>query len=224
LILAPSAAVTKFPNDSNPLDGGSRISAQKAHRCRSALFGAAGFVFSASSRAAPNDLTELPVSKSDTPAKVGRPSSFKLEYVEQARKLTLLGATDREVAEFFDVSERTLNTWKHKYPEFLQSLKLGKEASDNRVEKSLYRRAIGYSYDAEKIFTYKGEPVRVPYVEHVPPDTTACIFWLKNRRRQDWRDRVDLEKKAVRDVVTMTDAELEDIIRRGRSTGNGSSN
>jgi hypothetical protein len=61
----------------------------------------------------------------------------------------------------------------------------------------------------------------VRYVAHVPPDTTACMFWLKNRRRQDWRDRVDLDKKVVRDVVTMTDAELEDIIRRGRSNGSG---
>ncbi len=113
------------------------------------------------------------------PATVGRPSKFKPEYVEQARKLTQLGATDREVAEFFNVSEQTLNTWKHVHPEFLVSLKLGKETADRRVEQSLYRRAVGYSYDAEKIFTYEGQPVRVPYVEHVPPDTTACIFWLR---------------------------------------------
>ena len=126
------------------------------------------------------------------PATVGRPSKFKPEYVEQARKLTQLGATDREVAEFFNVSEQTLNTWKHVHPEFLVSLKLGKETADRRVEQSLYRRAVGYSYDAEKIFTYEGQPVRVPYVEHVPPDTTACIFWLKNRRRDLWRDRVDV--------------------------------
>ena len=67
--------------------------------------------------------------------------------------------------------------------------------------------------------------MRVPYVEHVPPDTTACIFWLKNRRREDWRDRVDIEKKIVREVTKMTDAELEDIVRRAaaRAAGTGSS-
>ena len=125
-----------------------------------------------------------------------------------------LGATDREVAEFFNVSEQTLNAWKHVHPEFLESLKLGKETADRRVEQSLYRRAVGYSYDAEKIFPYEGAAVRVPYVEHIPPDTTACIFWLKNRQRDLWRDRVDATAKVVRDVVTMTDDELIDIIRR----------
>jgi hypothetical protein len=148
------------------------------------------------------------------PAAVGRPSKFKPEYVEQARKLTQLGATDREVAEFFNVSEQTLNTWKHVHPEFLESLKLGKETADRRVEQSLYRRAVGYSYDAEKIFPYKGAAVRVPYVEHIPPDTTACIFWLKNRQRDLWRDRVDGTPKVVREVTTMTDDELVEIIRR----------
>jgi hypothetical protein len=155
------------------------------------------------------------------PAAVGRPSKFKPKYVEQARKLTQLGATDREVAEFFNVSEQTLNTWKHVHPEFLESLKLGKETADRRVEQSLYRRAVGYSYDAEKIFQYEGKAVRVPYVKHDPPDTTACIFWLKNRQRDLWRDRVDATAKVVRDVVTMTDDELIDIIRResnGRAT------
>jgi hypothetical protein len=57
------------------------------------------------------------------------------------------------------------------------------------VEQSLYRRAVGYSYDAVRIMGYAGEYTHVPYVEHLPPDTTACIFWLKNRRRDLWRDR-----------------------------------
>jgi hypothetical protein len=151
---------------------------------------------------------------------------FKPEYVHQARKLTQLGATDREVAEFFNVSEQTLNTWKHFHSEFLESLKLGKETADRRVEQSLYRRAVGYSYDAVKIMGYEGAYTHVPYVEHLPPDTTACIFWLKNRRREDWRDRVDVEKKIVREVTKMTDAELEDIARRAavRAAGAGSAN
>jgi hypothetical protein len=54
----------------------------------------------------------------------------------------------------------------------------------------------------------------VRYVEHLPPDTTACIFWLKNRRRQDWRDRVDVQKKTVREITTYTEDQLRDIIRR----------
>jgi hypothetical protein len=57
---------------------------------------------------------------------------------------------------------------------------------------SLYHRAIGYSYDAVKIFMHDGKPVEVPYREHVPPDVAACIFWLKNRRPHLWRDKHDM--------------------------------
>jgi hypothetical protein len=125
----------------------------------------------------------------------GRPSKFKPEMVEQAKRLCMLGATDREVADFFHVSESTLNLWKLEHPEFSESLKLGKEASDERVEKSLYRRALGYSHEAVKIFAdpKTGAEQIVPFTEHYPPDTTAAIFWLKNRKPQEWRDRVQTE-------------------------------
>lgn len=120
---------------------------------------------------------------------MARPSKFKPEFVEQATKLAQLGATDREVADFFGVEERTLNRWKHDHPEFCQSLKVGKESADQRVEQSLYRRALGYSHDAVKIaVNAQGEVTSVPFVEHYPPDTTAAIFWLKNRRPEEWRD------------------------------------
>lgn len=119
----------------------------------------------------------------------GRPTKFKPEFVEQARKLAQLGATDRECADFFDVNEATLHRWKHDHPEFCESLKVGKEAADDRVEQSLYRRALGYSHDAVKIHVAgDGQITQVPFVEHYPPDTTAAIFWLKNRRKDDWRD------------------------------------
>lgn len=123
----------------------------------------------------------------------GRPSKFKPEFVEQARKLAELGATDREVAHFFDVDEATVNRWKHTQPEFCESLKVGKETADARVEQALYRRAVGYSMDAVKIFMPAGaeKPVYAPYVEQHTPDTTAAIFWLKNRRPDLWRDKVE---------------------------------
>ena len=122
------------------------------------------------------------------PKKAGRPSKFKPEFLEQATKLTELGATDVEIAAFFKISEKTLNTWKVTVPGFLQSLRLGKDSPDNRVEASLYRRAMGYSHDAVKIVIIEGKVVKVPYVEKFPPDPTSCIFWLKNRRASTWRD------------------------------------
>ena len=126
---------------------------------------------------------------------MARPSAFHPEYVEQARKLTELGATDRDVAAFFEVTEQTINNWKLRHPEFFESLKVGKDAADERVVQSLYRKATGYSHDAVKIFMPSGaeEPVYAPFVEHHAPDTTAMIFWLKNRRGAEWRDKQDFE-------------------------------
>lgn len=128
-------------------------------------------------------------------AKKGRPTSFKPEYVEQAQKLCGLGATDAELADFFKVTTVTIWRWQSAHVEFCNALKRGKEAADERVERSLYGRATGYTHDAVKIFMPAGAtaPVYAPYQEHVPPDTTACIFWLKNRRRDEWRDKLDHE-------------------------------
>lgn len=127
---------------------------------------------------------------------MARPSKFKPEFVEQAAKLAKLGATDIEIADFFGVSEQTLNTWKNTQLGFLESLKSGKEEADQRVERSLYRRALGFERDAVKIFCAKdGRVTTVPYREVVPPDTVACIFWLKNRRPEDWREKVEHEHK-----------------------------
>lgn len=123
----------------------------------------------------------------------GRPTAYKEEYNEQAYRLCLLGATDKELASFFHVSEQTLNSWKTAHPEFLESLKRGKSQADGEVADKLFQRAKGYSHDAVKILQYEGSPVIVPYTEHYPPDTTAAIFWLKNRRPDLWRDKQDRE-------------------------------
>lgn len=134
----------------------------------------------------------------------GRPTSFKDEYVEQARKLAALGATDREAAEFFGVAESTLYLWKHTQPAFSEALRVGKETADERVEQSLYRKAIGYRHDAEKIaINASGEVTKVPYVEVLAPDTTAAIFWLKNRKPAEWREKQVIEHEGE---IEVTDA------------------
>lgn len=127
----------------------------------------------------------------------GRPTKYKPEFAAQAKKLCNLGATDVDLAEFFEVTVRTIYRWQIERKEFCHATKVGKATSDDRVERSLYHRAIGYTFESEKIMTVsignnQGSSVeRVPIVEHVPPDTTAMIFWLKNRRPSDWRDRVE---------------------------------
>lgn len=123
-----------------------------------------------------------------------RPTKFDPAYVDAVCKLTRLGATDTEIADFFDVSERTLNTWKQKHPEFLQALKRGKWEADARVADALFRRATGYSHPDVDVRTVSlgnnrgSEIVQTPITKHHPPDTTACIFWLKNRQRNKWNE------------------------------------
>lgn len=125
-------------------------------------------------------------------ARRGRPSSYKTEFSKQAEKFCKLGATDLELADFFGVTINTIGNWKSQFPEFLGALKLGKDAADDRVESSLYQKAIGYTFESEKVFQFQGDIVRAATREHVPPDTTAMIFWLKNRRKDTWRDRQEL--------------------------------
>jgi len=120
---------------------------------------------------------------------MARPSKYKPEFAAQAEKLCNLGATDVELADFFGVTPRTIAGWKTSKPEFLQALKIGKDAADARVEASLYHKAIGYTFDSVKIFQHQGTIIQAPFREHVAPDTTAAIFWLKNRMPEKWRDR-----------------------------------
>jgi transposase-like protein len=131
--------------------------------------------------------------KAKAPKPNGRPSDYRPRFCKKAQEMAHGGATDREIAEKLGVHEVTLYRWQHEHPEFRSAIKLGKEAADKRVEQSLYRRAIGYSHDATKIMQNNGVPVIVPYVEHFPPDPTSMIFWLKNRKPKDWRDKIDHE-------------------------------
>jgi hypothetical protein len=123
----------------------------------------------------------------------GQPTLYREEYAEQARRLAKLAANDRDIAEFFHVDISTIWNWKVQHEKFFLALKEGKDELDHRVENSLFHRAVGYSYNAVKIFCHEGEITREEYVEHVPPDVTAQIFWLKNRQPEKWRDRHEID-------------------------------
>jgi hypothetical protein len=125
----------------------------------------------------------------------GRPSTYDPAFARQATKLSELGATDQEMADFFEVDVRTIYRWKHDHDEFCQAQKIGKDIADDRVERSLYQRAIGYEQEEVKIFMPGGasEPVYAPFRAKVPADVTAAIFWLKNRRGAEWRDKQERE-------------------------------
>ena len=122
----------------------------------------------------------------------GRPSGYKEEYSELAYKYCLLGLTDKELAKLFDVTEKTINNWKIDFPEFLQSIRKGKEIADSEVADSMYQRACGYSHPEEKIFNHNGEIITHETIKHYPPDTQAASLWLRNRHPEKWRDNRDI--------------------------------
>ena len=132
----------------------------------------------------------------------GRPTKYKKEYNEQAAKLCKLGATDVQLADFFNVTEKTLNNWKSEHPNFLQSLKKGKVFSDDKVEMALYDRAIGYHYDEIKVEQSEDGMKRTVTTKRIQ-DNTAAIFWLKNRRPEQWREKI--ENDTVQDINIVID-------------------
>jgi len=139
----------------------------------------------------------------------GQPTLFREKYIEQAYKLTLLGATDADLAGFFSVTETTINNWKQAFPEFFESIKKGKLPADADVAASLYHRAIGYSHPEEKIFLHEGKVVRAETIKHYPPDTGAAMAWLKNRRRKYWCESYDFTsggEKIVPQIISFADA------------------
>lgn len=164
------------------------------------------------------------------PNPVGRPSTYQPEFARQAEFLCGQGATDNDLAEFFEVSERTLNRWKISVPEFAQAITAGKNGPDDRVQRSLFTRAMGFEYeeiqpvklkeiiydsDGKKKVSEKERVELVPVVKRVPPDTTAAIFWLKNRRKEDWRDVHQHEIGRPGDFNGWTREQLDQYIADG---------
>lgn len=137
----------------------------------------------------------------------GRPSKYDEAFPAVAYEQCLLGATDKELAEFFDIAESTLYEWKKEYPEFSEAIKRGKAPADGEIAAALYNRAHGAEWVEEQAFKLKTvtydngkrlkEEERLEVVEvtrRAPPDTTAAIFWLKNRRPDLWRDKQQVEQ------------------------------
>jgi len=110
------------------------------------------------------------------------------------------GLTDEQIATKLGVSRSTLNEWKKKFPDISDTLKRGKEVVDVEVENALLKRALGYSTtEVTRERALNPETGKVELVvtkavtKEVPPDTTAQIFWLKNRRPDLWRDKQNVE-------------------------------
>jgi len=108
------------------------------------------------------------------------------------------GLTDEQIAHNMGISVATLYRWKKKHCEICEALKKGKDVVDREVENALHRSATGYYYE-EQALTNKGEVVTLRKYQH--PNVTAAIFWLKNRKQAEWREKqehkVDMNQKVI---------------------------
>lgn len=123
----------------------------------------------------------------------GRPSKYNPDDLEHIHRLCLMGCTDEGLADFLDVSRRTIATWKKKYPEFLYTVRGGKQVADANVAFALYEKAIG-------------------------GDTTAMMFWMKNRQPEQWRDQSHIKvedemKEQLKQAAIELDEKIDAILR-----------
>lgn len=146
------------------------------------------------------------------------------EWSNDEDKLLLLeawardGLTDEEIASRMGINVRSLYNWKNKDVRIFQALKRGKEVSDIEVENALRKKALGFRESEQVVSTRKtveyengrrvrevSEPVITEVEKYYPPDTTAQIFWLKNRKPEQWRDKQE-QKIDFSEKVTIIDS------------------
>lgn len=143
------------------------------------------------------------------PNHTGAIGKYRVEYANKAFQLMLLGATHKQLADFFEVSHGTIDYWLQHRKDFARAVKEGKIEADAKVANALYQRSIGYSYHDEVILTNRvneydkegniirsyNKPLRVPVIKHMPPDVYAANKWLGNRQKALWCDssKIDIQ-------------------------------
>ena len=121
----------------------------------------------------------------------GQPTSYKPEYDELAHNYCLLGATNEVLGDFFGVTSRTIDNWIATHPDFADAVYRGRAVADAVVVRALFERAKGFSHQVSRTTLYRGKEQTVTNTVSYPPDTQACMFWLRNRQRQYWQARAE---------------------------------
>lgn len=160
----------------------------------------------------------------------GAPTKYSRAFNKQATKLCLLGATDKDLADFFEVTEQTINNWKREHPSFFESIKKGKVVADMNVGERLYTRAMGYRY--KEVTKEKGKNGKLVVTKEItkeqPPDPASIFFYLKNRKPKQWRDKVEhgFTDGDGNDVPTRPDMTFEQLmqLKYGPNNDGGSQN
>ena len=131
--------------------------------------------------------------------KKGAPTKYVSSMCAKAKELASRGYYNQKIAEELGISNSTLHLFMLNHPSFSDAIKQGKAIADEKVELTLYEMATGYSHRVEKpmvVGTGMGESMVevVEYTERIPPNMTAIIFHLKNRKPQEWRDKQEIEQ------------------------------
>lgn len=116
----------------------------------------------------------------------GRPTLYHPDFAETAHNYCLLGATNDDLAGFFDVAPRTVDNWIATHDDFAAAVRQGRAAADARVARCLYDKAVGYDRTVQRTVLHQGREHTLNQVVHVAPDTRAFIFWLRNRQPGAW--------------------------------------
>ncbi len=146
--------------------------------------------------------------------KRGRTPSYTPAYCTVAYKFCLLGATNEDLADVLRVSRNTIGNWLARYPEFKQAMQDGRDVADADVAQALLHKAKGFTHEDVKILQLGGELKPVEYSRYFPPDSQAALFWLRNRRHKQWRERIELEH-------SVTDEKLRELEEAGLRARNG---
>lgn len=125
--------------------------------------------------------------------KASEETPYQPIFANIAKVMCQNGAAYWQLALAFQVDENTIREWTRTYKDFAAGCKYGMNFADDTVERSLYELAVGYEHRDVKIFRYKGQVIYAPYTKHVVASVPACIFWLINRRPEEWS--LDPERK-----------------------------
>ena len=144
-------------------------------------------------------------------------SLFRTEYIEHAYRLSLLGLSDEHKSKFFNVTRKTFLYWQEQVPEFKDAVWRGKEIADGQVANAMFNKAVGYNRTEDHITQHNGVVAVTKYTKHYPADTTAGIFWLKNKQRDTWSDMkrisstLDVNIRQEREMQQFSDSDLEQL-------------
>jgi transposase-like protein len=137
----------------------------------------------------------------------GSRTGYSPDFCAEARRACMLGVTNEELGAMFGVTRATIHNWMQEFPDFRKAIEEGKVSADARVAEKLYQRAIGYERPATRFFANPtGDPTRINYTYHHAPHTPAAIFWLRSRRREDWREQIEHRHSTSHELLVVLEA------------------